>query len=113
MSVSPYSMNAAQGWAGDYQTNAGEDADQVNSADPLWFSMAPHWATIRAVTEGTDFLRQNADVYLPQLPMELPESWQGRVNRSVFSPYFQKILRVAVGLILRKTHIRCSSHSSG
>ena len=95
-------MNRVQGWAGDYSTDGGNDGDQVNAADPLWFAMAPHWTTIRACVEGTDYLRQNADVYLPQQPMELPESWQGRVSRSVFSPYFQKILRVAVGLILRK-----------
>ena len=64
--------------------------------------MAPHWTTIRACVDGNEYLKQHADVYLPQQPMELQESWQGRVSRSVFSPYLQKILRVAVGLILRK-----------
>ena len=95
-------MNSAMGWAGNVQTTGGNEEDQVNAADPLWFSMAPHWATIRACVDGNDYLKQHADVYLPQQPMELQESWQGRVGRSVFSPYLQKILRVAVGLILRK-----------
>ena len=95
-------MNSAMGWAGNVQTTGGNEEDQVNAADPLWFAMAPHWATIRACIDGNEYLKQNADVYLPQQPMELPESWQGRVSRSVFSPYLQKILRVAVGLILRK-----------
>ena len=90
------------GWQGNVETSGGDDASQVNAADPLWFAMAPHWQTVRACLEGTDYLRHNADQYLPQQPMELDESWQGRVKRSVFSPYFQKILRVAVGLILRK-----------
>ena len=95
-------MNSAMGWAGNVQTTGGNEEDQVNAADPLWFSMAPHWTTIRACVDGNEYLKQHADVYLPQQPMELPESWQGRVGRSVFSPYLQKILRVAVGLILRK-----------
>lgn len=95
-------MNSAMGWAGNVQTTGGSEEDQVNAADPLWFAMAPHWNTIRACVEGNEYLKQHADVYLPQQPMELPEAWQGRVSRSVFSPYLQKILRVAVGLILRK-----------
>ena len=102
-SGSPYTWHPANAWAsGHVETFGAEDADQINSADPLWFQMAPHWATIRAVMEGTEYLKRNAETYLPQQPMELAESWQGRVSRSVFSPYFQKILRVAVGLILRK-----------
>jgi len=51
---------------------------------------------------GTSYLRQNAARYLPQQPMELEDSWRGRVSRSVFSPYFQRVVRTAVGLILRK-----------
>ena len=89
------------GWVGlGMSDNGGNEEDQVNAADPLWFSMAPHWTTIRACVDGNEYLKQHADVYLPQQPMELQESWQGRVS-AVFSPYLQKILRVAVGLILR------------
>ena len=76
-------MNSAMGWAGNVQTTGGSEEDQVNAADPLWFAMAPHWNTIRACVEGNEYLRQHADVYLPQQPMELPEAWQGRVSRSV------------------------------
>jgi len=60
------------------------------------------WEPVRACLEGTSYLRQNASRYLPQQPMELDASWQGRVSRSVFSPYFQRVVRTAVGLILRK-----------
>jgi hypothetical protein len=52
--------------------------------------------------EGTQYLRLNAETYLPKQPMELEDSWRGRVSRSVFSPYFQRVIRTAVGLILRK-----------
>jgi len=34
--------------------------------------------------------------------MELDDSWAGRVSRSVFSPYYGRVVRTAVGLILRK-----------
>ena len=95
-------MNTAMGWAGNVQTDGGSDGDQVNAADPLWVAMKPHWDTVAACLEGTEYLRANKKKYLPQQPMELQESWEGRVSRSVFSPYFQKVLRVAVGLILRK-----------
>ena len=64
--------------------------------------MAPAWEIVRGVTEGTYYLQMNAERYLPQQPMELEESWRGRVARAAFSPYFSKILRIAVGLILRK-----------
>ena len=64
--------------------------------------MATKWEVIRACERGTEYLRLHADRYLPQQPLELPESWQNRVSRSVFSPYLAKIVRTAVGLILRK-----------
>ena len=97
-------MNQAQGWAGDLTVSGGEstDNDQVNAPDPLFFAMASHWQPIRACLEGTEYLRQHADVFLPQNPLELADSWQGRVNRSTFSNYYGKVLRTAVGLILRK-----------
>lgn len=97
-------MNAAQGWAGDLTVSGGEstDNDQVNSPDPLYFAMAAHWTPIRACLEGTEFLRQHSDQFLPQDPLELADSWRGRVNRSTFSNYYGKVLRTAVGLILRK-----------
>ena len=105
MTFSPYSMNRAQGWAGNLTVSGGESTenDQVNAPDPLFFAMAAHWQPIRACLEGTEFLRQHADQFLPQNPLELADSWQGRVNRSTFSNYYGKVLRTAVGLILRKS----------
>ena len=96
-------MNAAMGWAGNVQTDSQSgNGDEVNQADPLYYAMAAHWGKVRACLDGTEYLRLHCDEYLPQQPLELDESYQGRVSRSVFSPYFSKILRVATGLILRK-----------
>lgn len=97
-------MNRLQGWAGNTQFDSSytDQGDDPNVPDPLWFAMAPNWEIIQACTEGTPYLRLNAERYLPQQPLELHESWQGRVSRSTFSNYFSKVIRTAVGLILRK-----------
>jgi hypothetical protein len=52
--------------------------------------------------EGTQYLRDNAIRYLPRQPREQEDAWKGRVARSVFSPYFSRVIRTAIGLILRK-----------
>ena len=79
-----------------------DDQDNPSIPDPIYYQQVMAWEPIRACLEGTTYLRQNAARYLPQQPMELDASWQGRVSRSVFSPYFQRVVRTAVGLILRK-----------
>ena len=91
----------AAGWLGAQSRNAVDDNDP-SIPDPLYWAMAMGWEPIRACMEGTQYLRRNADRYLPQQPRELEDAWRGRINRSVFSPYFQRVLRTAVGLILRK-----------
>jgi hypothetical protein len=79
-----------------------DDQDNPSIPDPAYYQQVMAWEPVRACLEGTSYLRQNAARYLPQQPMELDASWQGRVSRSVFSPYFQRVVRTAVGLILRK-----------
>jgi hypothetical protein len=64
--------------------------------------MSQWWAPIRACVEGTQYLRDNAIRYLPRQPREQEDAWKGRVARSVFSPYFSRVIRTAIGLILRK-----------
>ena len=78
------------------------DKDDPSIPDGAYWQQAIWWEPIRACLEGTAYLRANADRYLPQQPMELDDSWAGRVSRSVFSPYFHRVVRTAVGLILRK-----------
>lgn len=102
---SSYLPHGNEGWSTQYQLNGGSRLggdDDPSIPDPAYWQQAIWWEPIRACLEGTAYLRANADRYLPQQPMELDDSWTGRVSRSVFSPYFHRVVRTAVGLILRK-----------
>ena len=57
---------------------------------------------MKAVSSGTEYLRDHCQSYLPLEPREDYQAYQSRVNRAVFSPYTQRLIRAATGLILRK-----------
>jgi hypothetical protein len=60
------------------------------------------WEIMKAVTNGTEYLRENSEAFLPLEPREDYSAYLARVNRSVFTPYTQRLIRAAAGLILRK-----------
>ena len=60
------------------------------------------WEIMKAVTLGTEYLRDNSEAFLPLEPREDYTAYLARVNRAVFSPYTQRLIRAATGLILRK-----------
>ena len=60
------------------------------------------WEIMKAVTLGTEYLRDNSEAFLPLEPREDYTAYLARVNRAVFSPYTQRLVRAATGLILRK-----------
>jgi len=64
--------------------------------------MTKAWEIMKAVTNGTEYLRDNSEAFLPLEPREDYDAYLSRVNRSVFSPYTQRLVRAATGLILRK-----------
>jgi hypothetical protein len=64
--------------------------------------MMKGWEIMKAVTEGTDYLRQNSEAFLPLEPREDFDAYLARVNRAVFSPFTQRLIRAAAGLVLRK-----------
>ena len=64
--------------------------------------MTKAWEIMKAVTYGTEYLRENSEAFLPLEPREDYDAYLSRVNRSVFSPYTQRLVRAATGLILRK-----------
>jgi len=86
-------------WRNTFQTT---DPEDPSVPDPFYWQQVLWWEPIRACLEGTDYLKRNCARYLPQNPRERDDSYAGRVSRSVFSPYFQRVVRTAVGLILRK-----------
>ena len=64
--------------------------------------MAQGWEIMKAVTLGTEYLRDNSESFLPLEPREDYTAYKARVDRAVFSPYTQRLIRAATGLILRK-----------
>jgi len=64
--------------------------------------MMQGWEIMKAVTEGTKYLRDNSEIFLPLEPREDAEAYQSRVDRAVFSPFTQRLIRAATGLVLRK-----------
>ena len=64
--------------------------------------MVKGWEIMRAVTNGTEYLRDNSEAFLPLEPQEDYTAYLSRVNRAVFSPYTQRLIRAATGLIMRK-----------
>ena len=64
--------------------------------------MMKGWEVMKAVTEGTEYLRENSEAFLPLEPREDYSAYMARVNRAVFSPFTQRLIRAATGLVLRK-----------
>ena len=64
--------------------------------------MMKGWEIMKAVTEGTEYLRENSEAFLPLEPREDYTAYLARVNRAVFSPFTQRLIRAATGLVLRK-----------
>ena len=64
--------------------------------------MVKGWEIMKAVSLGTEYLRENSQAFLPLEPREDYTAYLSRVNRAVFSPYTQRLIRAAAGLILRK-----------
>lgn len=106
-----WTQNQAQGWSGNAKSisglsdNSSSSVDDPNVIDPLVFAMQRTWEPIKAVTQGTSYIRKNPNKFLPQQPRELKDAWDGRVLRSVFTPFFSRLIRTATGLILRKAPV--------
>ena len=82
-------------------TSAGGD-DSPFTRTRAVLDMMKGWEIMKAVTEGTDYLRQNSEAFLPLEPREDYDAYLARVNRAVFSPFTQRLIRAATGLVLSK-----------
>ena len=65
-------------------------------------AMMPDWSIMAAVTRGTNYIRDLSETYLPQEPREDDDAYTTRVDRSVLSPYTNRLIETAAGAILRK-----------
>jgi hypothetical protein len=81
-------------------TIAGSDSPFTRTQAVL--DMMKGWEIMKAVTLGTEYLRENSEAFLPIEPREDYTAYLARVNRAVFSPFTQRLVRAAAGLILRK-----------
>ena len=72
----------------------------VRSLDVI--AMMTDWSVMSAVTNGTEYLRDQSEKYLPQEPREDDDAYETRVDRSVLSPYTSRLIETAAGAILRK-----------
>jgi hypothetical protein len=70
--------------------------------DRLVLQMRDRWEIMQAVTSGTEYLHEHAEIYLPQEPRELPDPWKARVNRSTLTPFVRRLISNAAGLVLRR-----------
>ena len=92
---------------GDYRTKV-QTSTTINDIDSPFtrtravLDMMKGWEIMKAVTEGTEYLRENSEAFLPLEPREDYSAYMARVNRAVFSPFTQRLIRAATGLVLRK-----------
>ena len=78
------------------------DIDSPFTRTRAVLDMMKGWEIMKAVSEGTEYLRENSEAFLPLEPREDYSAYMARVNRAVFSPFTQRLIRAATGLVLRK-----------
>ena len=79
--------------------NYGNDPAMISG--PV-LEMSRQWNAIDAVVGGTQYLRDNYEILLPQEPREDSEAHLRRVYHAVMSPFTVRIAEQAASLILRK-----------
>ena len=75
--------------------------------DTAVLRMRENWEIIQAVTNGTQYLHDNAEVYLPREPRETErdshDPWTARVNLSVLAPFTKRLISNAAGMVMRRS----------
>lgn len=78
-----------------------------NADDPsipvyAYWVQAARWNDITPCVEGNHWLSHHAQLYLPQLKAEKDPCYARRLSIAAFTPYFNRIIAAAAGLLLRK-----------
>ena len=55
-----------------------------------------------AVVNGSDYIKELHDRYLPREPREDDDAYQSRIYRSVLSPFTLRLIENAAGMVLRR-----------
>jgi Domain of unknown function (DUF4055) len=74
----------------------------VDTPCSAYLQMQPYWAVIDAVQGGTAAMREKGKAFLPEEPYEKPSAYDRRLNRGTFTPWYTRLVRGLVGMVLRK-----------
>jgi hypothetical protein len=101
--VGPWGRGLFPGTTGMYR----EWDDQIDPDDPaaptsIYRLQAEQWPEINLCMGGNAEIRRSAHVLIPQLKKEKDPCYARRLQHVLYSPYLQRIINAAVGLILRK-----------
>ena len=64
--------------------------------------MQAYWSVISAVRGGTSEIRDKGEAFLPLEPLEKVTAYARRRDRSCFTPWYARLVRGLVGMVLRK-----------
>jgi len=64
--------------------------------------MRPWWEVIKSVKGGTPDIRKGGKAFLPHEPFEREDAYGRRLGRSCFAPWYVRLVRGVVGMVLRK-----------
>jgi hypothetical protein len=101
--VGPWGLGLFPGTTGMFR----EIDDQIDPNDPaaptsIYRLQAEQWGEIGLCMGGNAEIRRNAYRLIPQLSKEKDPCYARRLQHVLYSPYMQRIIAAAVGLILRK-----------
>jgi hypothetical protein len=101
--VGPWGHGLFPGTLGMFsEFDARVDPDDPSQPTAIYRMQAEQWGEINLVMGGNAEIRRNARWLAPQLKKEKDPCYARRLNHVLYSPYFQRIINAAVGLILRK-----------
>lgn len=78
------------------------DQDNVATPSLSYQRMRVYWDVIDAVRGGTFKIRELNEAFLPKEPGEGKESYRRRLGRVILSPWYTRLVRGLVGMVLRK-----------
>jgi hypothetical protein len=78
--------------------------DETGVTEPCaaYQRMQPHWDVIQTVKGGTAAIRTQGEAYLPIEPFEKHRAYDRRRDRACLSPWYARLVRGLVGMMLRK-----------
>ena len=85
-------------------SNVSTTKKEAQVCDPSmeYRAIAKHWQIVDVLVGGTSAIREAGELFLPRFPRERDETYFARLNQSDLPPYFERIVGMIVGMVLRK-----------